>query len=239
MSEIEFEKYKTRGAYHWEQISRDIKKRNSFVVGRYINIVSLIKKHYIDLKGKTILDVGCGDGVLSYLLCKDGALVSGIDNSDIAIQYAKERTSGLGIDFQCVSAYDLPWEDEYFDVVVSSDVIEHVEDVNRFLCNINRVVKSGGTIVISTPIRFTETPIDKMHVVEWFPEEFKQLIMEYFPKSTFYKTHPLFWMEMMQYSFRLRKFVNLLSLLWNPFECLNSNFRYMALQFSLSVKEKN
>ena len=71
-NEIEFLKYKKRGAYHWDQISYNLIKRNCFVKARYNYIIKLIKKHFnkIDVTGKKIIDIGCGDGVLSYLLAK-------------------------------------------------------------------------------------------------------------------------------------------------------------------------
>ena len=237
MTEIEFKKYKTRGAYHWDQISRDPFKRNTFVLARYNSILTLTKCCFAEgMKGRKVLDVGCGDGVLSYLISRDGAIVSGVDNSEIAIQYARRKTQGLGIEFRQSSAYDLPWEDKFFDAVVSSDVIEHVEDVDRYLSEIHRVVKPEGSVVISTPIRYTETPLDKMHVVEWFPEEFKRLITQIFPNSRFYQTHPLFWYELRRRSIRLNVLINILSLVKNPFEGFSTTFRYKVMQYSVSQK---
>ena len=78
MKEIEFQKYKTRGAdYHWRQISkRDILKYNAFVHARYTIIVNHLKKiidnyHKSTEENIRILDMGCGDGVLLYLLSKN------------------------------------------------------------------------------------------------------------------------------------------------------------------------
>jgi len=138
----EFQKYKTRGAYHWEQIGNHLLKRNIFVLGRYKNMVELVNNEKV--KGKKLLDIGCGDGVLSYLFAKEGYEVSGIDYSDIAIEFAKEKTKNLNIDFRQGSAYELPFEDNSFDIVVSSDVIEHLEDMPLYLSEIKRVVKRGG-----------------------------------------------------------------------------------------------
>ncbi len=141
--EIEFQKYKTRGAYHWEQIGKHPVKRNSFVIGRYRNVITLLKSGLGEnLAGKKILDVGCGDGALSYLLAKEKAMLSGIDNQEMAINFAIERTHGMNIDFRVGSAYELPWDDRTFDAVVSSDVIEHLNDPFRFLKEIKRMLKT-------------------------------------------------------------------------------------------------
>ncbi|TET78235.1 MAG: hypothetical protein E3J41_04990, partial [Candidatus Cloacimonadota bacterium] len=65
--ELIFDKYKKRGAgYHWEQISKSMGGRNTFVVARYNIVLGQVE----DCKDKTILDVGCGDGALSYLLSR-------------------------------------------------------------------------------------------------------------------------------------------------------------------------
>lgn len=236
--EIEFIKYNTRGAYHWEQISLHPVKRNAFVIGRYKNVISILKKGFNDnLSEKSVLDIGCGDGVLSYLITTEGGRVSGVDYSDLAISLARKKTIGAKIDFTVGSAYELPYADNSFDAVVSSDVIEHLQEVKIFLQEIKRVVKIGGIVVISTPIRFTEKPLDVMHAEEWFPEEYKKIIEEIFPHSKYYYSHPLFWMEMLNHSKFYRVLINLVSFIKNPFEGFKSNFRYFSLQYSSSKKD--
>jgi ubiquinone biosynthesis O-methyltransferase len=236
---MQFEKYRIKGAYHWNDISINPSKRNAFVVARYGNIISLLKKHCNhNLKQKKILDLGCGDGVLSYLIAKEGAVVSGIDLSETAINFAKIKTKkrGLDIDFRQENAYELPFMDEEFDAVVSSDVIEHIEDVHIFLKEIHRVLKLKGVIVISTPIKFSENLSDRMHVTEWFPKEYQELIEEEFPDSQYFKSHPVFWLELFQRSKYFRLCINLLSLMRNPFSGFKNSFKYMALQYSVSFK---
>jgi ubiquinone biosynthesis O-methyltransferase len=235
----EFQKYKTRGAYHWEQISLNPRKRNSFVLGRYQNMFQLVQKE-IDIKNKKLLDIGCGDGVLSYLFAKEGAKVTGIDYSDIAIEFGKEKikSKNLDIDFKQGSAYELPYKDNSFDIIVSSDVIEHLEDVPKYLSEINRVVKNGGIVVISTPIKFTEYPLDKEHVIEWFPNEFKQVIEKQFNKTQYSYSHPLTLEQIYQTTYfgkQLSKILfNIVSLFKNPFVGFNSKFQYLMLQYSVS-----
>ncbi|SFO93701.1 class I SAM-dependent methyltransferase [Hydrogenimonas thermophila] len=238
----EFQKYKTRGAYHWEQIGIHPIKRNSFVIARYKNMLRLAKSECGNLNKKKVLDIGCGDGVLSYFFAKEGAIVFGIDYSDIAIEFAKEKTKSFHIDFRQGSAYELPFEDNSFDIVISSDVIEHLEDVPKYLSEINRVVKNNGIVVISTPIKYTEYPLDKEHIIEWFQDEYKKVIEQKFKNTKYYYSHPLALEEIYQAKYFnkqwARVIMNIISFVYNPFYGFNSRFKYLMLQYSVSKVSK-
>ena len=62
--------------------------------------------------------------------------------------------------------------DAYFDRVICTEVIEHASAPGDLLLEIARVLKPGGRLVVTTPIRLTEHPQDVNHVREWFPDEF-------------------------------------------------------------------
>ena len=238
----EFQKYKNRGAYHWDQISFNPIKRNIFVIDRYTNIIKLLKNEIGCIKNKRILDIGCGDGVLSYLLYKEGAKISGIDYSDIAINLAKQKTKNYNIDFRQGNAYKLMYNDNTFDIVVSSDVIEHLDNVNKYLSKINRVVVQNGIVIISTSIRYTEYPLDKEHIIEWFPTEFKKIIEQKFKNSKYFYSHPLVLEELYQAKYFGKQWgrviFNFISFIFNPFKGFNSRFKYQVLQYSVSKVEK-
>jgi ubiquinone/menaquinone biosynthesis C-methylase UbiE len=227
--EIKFDKYKKKGAgYHWDQIGKTITKRNIFVVARYNIVLNQIS----DSKGKRILDVGCGDGVLSYLLSQKGAFVIGVDSSDKAIKFAKKKTRNIrNIEFIKASAYYLPFKRDSFDYVVSSDVIEHLQEPQKMLAEIKRVYNRKGKVIITTPLRFTDEPLDKMHVQEFFESEFRRLLSDYFTEIEIIKSHPLVFMELQNRHFLVKYLFNLLNLLFrfNPFEKTNG-WRYYAIQ---------
>jgi len=237
MNDMQFLKYKTRGVgYHWEQMSKSIRKRNIYVVARYELILDLIKD---DIGGKKILDLGCGDGALSYLLGKGGANVTGVDSLGEVINFAKQKCKNIGnINFLVVSAYKLPFEDEEFDYIISSDVIEHLSYPGKMLFEIKRVWNRKGEIVITTPIKFTEKPLDKMHYQEFFENEFEQLLEKHFENIKTIKSHPLFWMEFQNKSIFRRSFFkcffNLLNLAFgfNPFK-YKGKWRYYTLQTAI------
>lgn len=100
-----------------------------------------------DLTGKTVLDIGCGAGLLCEPLAKAGANVIGIDATAASIKAAKAHMDKLNIRYLVGEAGDLT---EQFDVVIASEVLEHVADTDAFLGEAAARVKPGGVLVLST-----------------------------------------------------------------------------------------
>ena len=101
-----------------------------------------------------ILDIGCGQGHITYKILQavPDAEVSGFDYSISAIEYAAEHFSG--IDFAVGNAYQCPYSENYFDIVVCNNLWEHVPDPLLLLSRITRSLKHSGFIIISTPSRY-------------------------------------------------------------------------------------
>jgi 2-polyprenyl-3-methyl-5-hydroxy-6-metoxy-1,4-benzoquinol methylase len=108
-----------------------------------------------DVRGKYVLDLGCGDGWFSVLLAKRGARVFGCDISEEAIVTARERARVNGVLEQCTfsacSAYELPCEDSSFDIAAGHAILHHLEDKARTAQSIYRVLKPGGIGVFREP----------------------------------------------------------------------------------------
>jgi len=98
-----------------------------------------------------IADLGCGNGYLARILDEMGHRVSALDSSKDGISIAKE--SYPSIDFRCLSLYNdlVPHIGSDFDVVISSEVIEHLYDPRTFLHNASAILKNGGTLILTTP----------------------------------------------------------------------------------------
>ena len=239
--EIRFDKYNTRGSgYHWQQISKSITDRNIFVVARYNMVLNQIG----NCKGEKILDIGCGDGALTYLLaCRTKAQVIGIDISNEAISFARKKTGHIrNIEFLTASAYHLPFDNKSIDYVISSDVIEHLVKPQILLAEIMRVFNEAGKVIITTPLRFTETPLDKMHVKEFFESDFIKLLTDSFSDNnriSIIKSHPVVFMELQNRHFLIKYLLNLLNLLFkfNPF-IRTKGWRYYAMQTAVIEGKK-
>jgi len=103
-----------------------------------------------DVKGRTILDLGCGDGDLAVELRRQGAIVTGIDASPEMIQAAKARAQreGVEVKFQVGSAEAIPFAAEQFDAVVAVTILCFVADAGPVFREIARVLRPRGQLVI-------------------------------------------------------------------------------------------
>jgi 2-polyprenyl-6-hydroxyphenyl methylase/3-demethylubiquinone-9 3-methyltransferase len=105
------------------------------------------------LKGKRILDIGCGGGILSESLALEGATVVGIDLAEAGLEVAKLHLleSGFDIDYQFISAEDLSdSESESFDVITCLEMLEHVPDPSMIIKACSKLVKTNGRVFFST-----------------------------------------------------------------------------------------
>lgn len=103
------------------------------------------------VEGKRVLDVGCGDGMLSVTMAEAGAHVTGLDADPHMLAAARERASKVEakVTFIEGDARQLPFADDTFDVVVAITVLCFVVDTDRAMSEMARVLRPGGHLVIS------------------------------------------------------------------------------------------
>jgi 2-polyprenyl-6-hydroxyphenyl methylase/3-demethylubiquinone-9 3-methyltransferase len=105
-----------------------------------------------DLDRLSILDVGCGGGLLAESFARQGARVTGIDLSRESLFAARRhaRAAEITIDYVNANAESFPFTDSLFDAVVSSDFLEHVFDLDRVISESARVMKPSGLFMYET-----------------------------------------------------------------------------------------
>lgn len=111
-----------------------------------------------DLEAKTVLDLGCLDGSFLLSVGKQlGCVVTGVDLTEDGISIAKERAAKFGVEADFHQGFVEDWletfvkEGRKFDVVTFFEIIEHVEDVQKCLTLIDKVLAPGGSVLVSTP----------------------------------------------------------------------------------------
>ena len=126
-------------------------------------------------EGLSLLDIGCGGGLLSEPMARLGFAVTGADASDRNIGTAKAHAaqSGLGIEYRATTAEVLADEGASFDVVLNMEVVEHVADVSSYLKACTRLVKPGGITIVATMNKTLKSlalaKIGAEYVLGWLP----------------------------------------------------------------------
>ncbi len=108
---------------------------------------------HVGLAGKSVLDVGCGGGILAEAMATRGADVTGIDLSEKPLGVARLHLfeSGLSVDYRQVAAEDLALEmPARFDAVTCMEMLEHVPDPGSTVRACTTLVKPGGQVFFST-----------------------------------------------------------------------------------------
>jgi 2-polyprenyl-6-hydroxyphenyl methylase/3-demethylubiquinone-9 3-methyltransferase len=103
-------------------------------------------------EGLSLLDIGCGGGLLSEPMARLGFAVTGADASDRNIGTARAHAvqSGVTVDYRATTAEALASEGRLFDVVLNMEVVEHVADVGAYLSACTSLVKPGGITIVAT-----------------------------------------------------------------------------------------
>ncbi len=105
-----------------------------------------------DVNGKTVVDIGCGGGLLSEEFTRRGARVTGVDLSPTAIDAAREHAgkSGLSIDYRNCAIKELVDKGETFDIVICAEMLEHVDDLKSTIRESSALLKKGGHYLFET-----------------------------------------------------------------------------------------
>ena len=102
-------------------------------------------------EGAEVLDVGCGNGVISRYLGEKGFVVRGVDVSPKAIERAKELNTFPNVRFEVVSAEQLVADGKRYHAVVCSEVLEHLNEPGKLLKVLHQILHDDGVLVVTVP----------------------------------------------------------------------------------------
>lgn len=145
-----------------------------------IDIIRELLKKYGGTHGAKILDAGCGTSFLSKSIFNDLNRVYNVDNCPLSLDYSRRR--GM-INVINSDLSRLPFSNGFFDVGICMDVIEHNQDAQGLVCELSRVIKSGGLLLAAVPaMPALWGPQDEKlgHFKRYMKEDFGQLFQKDF-----------------------------------------------------------
>jgi len=148
--------------------------RLDYIRSRLIRHFGLGARDLRPLSELSVVDVGCGGGILCEPLARLGARVTGIDVSAENVEIARRHApADLDIDYRLTSAEALAAEGTSFDVLVSMEVIEHVADLAAFVGAAATLVRPGGAAFFATLNRTAKSYllaiVGAEYVLNWLP----------------------------------------------------------------------
>jgi len=176
-------------------VERIVPGTDSFDIGYAVHIKRYefakdnINSHQI--KGK-VLDVGCGTGYgTAYLSDYFHGEVIGIDINNSAIDFAKKYFESSRVNFKTMDAQNLKFVPKSFNAIIALEVIEHVDDPEKMLKDIKKILTKKGLLIISTPNKKISSPgLKKLknpyHKKEFTQEEFEKILERYFSEVTIF-----------------------------------------------------
>jgi len=128
----------------WERYFDISHKKNKQIMNRFNWMVDR-------MHGPSLLDIGCSGGLGMFLASKKDGIdnIFGIDVSEEAVRISKERNPCATV--ECGLAEELSFKDSSFDCVILGETLEHVVDADAVVREAYRVLRNGGTIVITVP----------------------------------------------------------------------------------------
>lgn len=163
-------------ADEWWQEDGKFKPLHKINKTRLTFLKEQIENHFKqDFAKISVIDIGCGGGLICEPLKRLGFNITGIDASqkNIAIAENHAKSQDLDINYICSSAEELVKTDKKYDVVLALEIIEHVEEVEFFIESCSKLANKGGIIIFSTLNRtvssFIKAIIGAEYILKWLP----------------------------------------------------------------------
>lgn len=150
--------------------------RLEYLRGHIVRHFGLNDNERTPFEGLSLLDIGCGGGLLCEPMARLGAEVTGIDPAEKNIKTASVHADeqALDIQYRAITAETLAEEGRQFDIVLNMEVVEHVADVDLFMSTSASLVKPGGIMFVATLNRTLKAwglaIIGAEYVLGWLPK---------------------------------------------------------------------
>jgi ubiquinone biosynthesis O-methyltransferase len=157
------------------------------------SVIELLRRIFPDLRGRRILDFGCGAGLDCINLARLGASVTGMEIDETLLRIATLRAAGARVDVAFKQIDGASWTaGDKFDIVIMADVIEHVSNPVEILKRPLSLLNEGGYLFVSTPNRWaisniladphwklTGVSLMPRPLAKWYVTRFRKVIREY------------------------------------------------------------
>lgn len=151
---------------------------------RYLFAISYVSQ------SSTVLDIACGNGFGTFRLAAKSKYAVGGDISESTIIECKNKYVKNNLSFQIIDGTNIPYDNNYFDCVISFETIEHTIKFEKMLSEFKRVAKSNAIIILSTPNKTISSPIgiisNPFHTQEFDYDELKTILQSIFSQVTIY-----------------------------------------------------
>lgn len=135
------------------QLEEQYYTRHGYAVARHHLLLGVLRPYA--RRHEHLLDVGCASGYYSVRYAARGGRVTGVDVAEASVGLARRRAEAAGLQDRCTfrtgDLRELPFPDETFDVVLATEVLEHIREQSQALAELTRVLRPGGTLVVSSP----------------------------------------------------------------------------------------
>ena len=181
VDQAEIEKFSAMAAEWWDPTGK-FKPLHKFNPVRLDYIRSTLCAHFAKdskslrpFEGLSVLDIGCGGGLLCEPIARLGASVTGVDAAERNVKTATAHAAGQGLDlhYRHGTAEEVLSEGAQFDLVLNMEVVEHVADVSSFMTSCAGLVKEGGLMIVATlnrtPKAFMLAIVGAEYVLRWLP----------------------------------------------------------------------
>jgi SAM-dependent methyltransferase len=184
-----FDKYETKGAYHWRECDRRSRDFNPPLLARY----EMVLRH---APCGRVLDVGAGDGYLAGRLSERCREVVALEYEPSGVALARRMlASRRNVSVLEGNVYAMPCGAVDFDGLVMADVIEHLDDVQAALEECARVLRDDGVALFTTPQWRPDRVWDARHVKEFTPQELYDVLSTHFDRVELRYGWPRFWSD--------------------------------------------